>query len=133
VDLAAIDAAYARLRARHRFLVVEGAGGLLVPAAEGLAMADLAQHLALPVLIVARGALGTINHTRLSLEAARSRGLALAGVVISHADRPLAAAELANLEQLRRDLGAALLGEIPALAAGALPGPETLDLDALLR
>ena len=132
VDLAAIDAAYARLRARHSFLVVEGAGGLLVPAAEGLSMADLAQRLALPVLIVARGALGTINHTRLSLEAARSRGLAVAGVVISHADGPLAAAEVANLEYLRRDLGTALLGEIPALAAGALPGPEVLDLDALL-
>jgi len=133
VDLAPIDAAYARLRARHPFLVVEGAGGLLVPVTEGgLAMADLAQRLGLPVLIVARGALGTINHTHLSLVTARSRGLAVAGVVISHADGPLAAAELANLEQLRRDLGSALLGEIPALAAGALPRPEMLDLDALL-
>lgn len=133
VDLAAVDAAWARLRERHAWLAVEGAGGLLVPAAEGVTMADLAERLGLPVLVVARAALGTVNHTRLTLEAARARGLALAGLVICHAGGPLVAADAANLEELRRDPGAPLVGEIPPLAPGEPVPADALDLDALLR
>lgn len=132
VDLGAVEAAYARLRARHDWLAVEGAGGLLVPAAEGVTMADLALRLGLPVLIVARAALGTINHTRLSVEAARARGLEVRGVVISHAGGPLSDADAANLEELRREPDAPLLGEVPPLAAGERPASTCLDLDALL-
>jgi dethiobiotin synthetase len=132
VDLAAIDAAYERLRARRELLVVEGAGGLLVPITAKFAMADLAQRMGLPLLVVARAALGTINHTRLTLESARARGLAVAGVVISHSDGVLSAADTANLDELRRELGAALLSEIPALAPGAAPHASLLDLDSLL-
>jgi len=133
VDLAAVDAAWSRLRARHAWLAAEGAGGLLVPAAEGVTMADLAARLGLPLLVVARGALGTLNHTRLTLEAARSRGLEVAGLVICHAGGPLSPADAANLDDLRRDPGAPLVGEIPPLAAGASPAPDALDVDALLR
>jgi dethiobiotin synthetase len=132
VDFAAIDAAWARLRARREFLVVEGAGGLLVPIAAQFSMADLAARLALPLVVVARAALGTINHTRLTLAAARARDLRVAGVVISHAGGALPDADLANLELLRGELGALRIGEIPPLAAGALPDPGALDLDALL-
>jgi len=132
VDLAAIDDAYARLRARHEFMVVEGAGGLLVPITASLSMADLAQRLGLPLLVVARAALGTINHTRLTLAAARALGMRVAGVVISHAGGALPEADLANLALLRDELGAALVGEIPPLAAGELPAPERFDLDALI-
>jgi dethiobiotin synthetase len=132
VDLAAIDAAWARLRARREFLVVEGAGGLLVPIAAQFSMADLAARLALPLLVVARAALGTINHTRLTLAAARVRGLRVAGVVISHAGGALPDADVANLALLREELGALRIGEIPPLAAGELPAPEQLHLDRLL-
>jgi dethiobiotin synthetase len=132
VDLAAIDAAHARLRARHEFLVVEGAGGLLVPIDAARAMADLASRFALPLLIVSRAALGTINHTRLTLDTARARGLAVAGVVISHAGGALSPADAANLAELRGELGARLVGEIPPLAAGELPARDHLDLDALI-
>jgi len=132
LDLAAIDAAYARLRARRSFLVVEGAGGLLVPIAAELSMADLALRFALPLLVVARAALGTINHTRLTLDAARARGLAVAGVVISYSGGALGAADRANLDELRGELGAALIGEIPPLAAGELPAAGQLNLDALI-
>jgi dethiobiotin synthetase len=132
VDLAAIDAAYARLRARRDFLVVEGAGGLLVPIDAKLTMADLAQRMGLPLLVVARAALGTINHTRLTLAAARARGLTLAGVVISYSGGVLSAADEANLAELRGELGAALIGEIPPLAAGELPAPEQLNFAALI-
>ena len=132
VDLAAIDDAWARLRARHDFLVVEGAGGLLVPIRAHFSMADLAHRMELPLLVVARAALGTINHTRLTLDAARRRGLRVAGVVISHATGALPDADLANLALLREELGAALVGEIPPLAAGELPAADRLDLDALI-
>ena len=81
--------------------------------------------------MVARASLGTINHTRLTLEAAAARGLALAGVVVSHGAAPLSAADQANLAALRAELGARLLGEIPTLAPGQLPDPDCLDLAAL--
>lgn len=132
VDLEAVRAAYARLAARHSCVVVEGAGGLLVPAASGVTMADLAEQLALPLLVVARAALGTINHTLLTLEAARARGLPVAGVIVSHCDGPLAAADASNLVELRNALGSQLVGELPPLAPGAAPQPGAIDLAALL-
>jgi dethiobiotin synthetase len=133
VDLAAVRSAFARLAARHEAIVAEGAGGLLVPIAEGVRMADLARELGLPLLVVARAALGTINHTELTLEAAASRGLRVAGVVISHSTAGLPAGDLANLGALRRSLGSRLVGEIPFLA-GAAPrsAGRWLQLEALL-
>lgn len=61
-------------------LVVEGAGGVLVPVSETLLMADLFAYWQLPVILCARTALGTINHSLLSIEALRSRGVPLAGI-----------------------------------------------------
>ncbi len=132
VDMGAIRDAFARLDRRHEWLVVEGAGGLLVPAAPDLSMADLCRELGLPLLVVGRAALGTINHTLLTLEAAEARRLPLAGVVISHSQGPLSQADQANLEALREALGAALVGEIPPLQGGERPGERSIDLDALL-
>jgi dethiobiotin synthetase len=63
-------------------LIVEGAGGALVPINETQLMTDLMKHLGLPVLLVARTALGTINHTLLSLAALRSAGLNVRGVIM---------------------------------------------------
>jgi len=62
--------------------IVEGAGGLLVPINESQTMADWIAYLALPVLVVARSGLGTINHTLLTLEALRARRLRVAGVMM---------------------------------------------------
>lgn len=64
-------------------LIVEGAGGLLVPLNETDLMIDLISGLQLPVLLVARSTLGTINHTMLSVEALRARGIPLIGVVMN--------------------------------------------------
>jgi len=133
IDLTRIRAGFDTLAARHSLTLVEGAGGVLVPLSETLDMAGLAERLGLPVLLVARGALGTINHTRLSLEALNARGLDLAGVVISHGSVALSAADTLNLDALRRELGPRLMGEIPLLARGDAPPPGAIDLDALLR
>lgn len=65
------------------FLVVEGAGGLLAPVSDDTSVADLASQLGLPMIIVARCGLGTINHTLLTIEAARCRGLKIAGIVLN--------------------------------------------------
>ena len=71
------------LPATERTLLVEGAGGLLVPLNERHCMIDLAARLGLPVILVVRHYLGSINHTLLSLEALRHRGLPCAGLVLS--------------------------------------------------
>lgn len=67
----------------EKFWIVEGAGGVLVPLNENELMIDLIEALGLPVLIVARSGLGTINHTLLTLEALRSRKLEIFGVVMN--------------------------------------------------
>ena len=70
-----------RLAAREK-LIVEGAGGALVPINDAQFMTDLMRHLKLPVLLVSRTALGTINHTLLSLAALRSAHLKVRGVIM---------------------------------------------------
>jgi dethiobiotin synthetase len=99
-----VDAARA-LAARHAAVVVEGAGGLLVPLGERETFADLAAALALPVLVVARAGLGTVNHTALTCEALARRGLAVAGVVLNRAtaaDDPSVPYNAAEIERLAR-------------------------------
>ncbi len=71
---------------RCDLLLVEGAGGLLSPIADHETVADLATDLGFPLIVVARLGLGTINHTLLTLEAARNRGLAVAGIVLNEAE-----------------------------------------------
>ncbi len=64
-------------------LIVEGAGGVFVPLNEKYCMLDLMQKFQLPVIIVARGLLGTINHTLLTIEALRQRNLTIHGIIFS--------------------------------------------------
>lgn len=81
-------------------------------------MADLALRLGLPLLVVVRAGLGTINHTRLTLAEAGRRGCRVAGVVISHGSAGISEADALNLGCLRDELGALLLAEIPPLEQG---------------
>ena len=114
VDLGQIRAAFDELSSRHDWMLVEGAGGILVPTTDDATMADLVKQLDLPVILVARPSLGTINHTRLSVEEIARRGLDLSGVVISH-DRLLEEADARNLGCLRDWLGDRLVAEVPLL------------------
>lgn len=92
-----------------RPLVAEGAGGLMVPFSDGALMIDVAEKLAMPVVLVARSGLGTINHTLLSLEALRRRGVPIAGVVMSGPLNP------GNRDALERFGRVRVLAEIPQL------------------
>lgn len=69
--------------AQHPLVVVEGAGGVLVPITEDYFMADLMKDLGLPVWLVARAGLGTVNHSLLAAEALMARGLSLAALVLN--------------------------------------------------
>jgi len=106
-----IDMAKLEAPASGRLLVVEGAGGMLVPLTDTAFVIDLAAELHLPVIVVARSTLGTINHTLLSLEALRRRGLPLAGVVINGPEMPHNRAAIERYGQVQ------VIAEIPWLPA----------------
>ena len=126
-----IDMAKLAAPRSDRPLVVEGAGGLMVPLTDKACVIDLATELNLPVILVARSTLGTINHTLLSLEAIRRRGLPLAGVVINGPETPHNRAAIERYGQVE------VIAEIPWLEAvtrAALLAIEPeLDLDRLAR
>ncbi len=114
-------------------LIVEGAGGLMVPLNRETLIIDLIARLAAPVLLVARTGLGTINHTLLSLAALEARGISCAGVVLSDEEEDIDE-EIArdNQETIARMGGAPVLGRLrrcrdhAALAAGFAPLAEKL-------
>jgi dethiobiotin synthetase len=133
VDLASIDAAYNRVTNGRDLVIVEGAGGLLVPVRDDMTMAELGRRLGLPLLVVARASLGTINHTSLTLDVAASKNLTVLGVVISHAEGPLSPADSSNLLGLKEILGDRLIGEIPPLAPGESAPLDAIDFDALTQ
>ncbi len=88
VDPAVLVKSYHKLRQQYRFLLVEGVGGVLVPLTRELLLIDLVALLRIPVLVVARSGLGTLNHTLLTLEALRDREIPVAGVVFSDGPDP---------------------------------------------
>ena len=98
-------------------LVIEGAGGVLVPVSETLLMADLFAHWSLPVILCARTGLGTINHSLLSIEALRNRGVTIAGIAFigdAHEENERIIPELGRVARLGR------LPRLPVLDAATL-------------
>jgi dethiobiotin synthetase len=95
--------------------IVEGVGGLLVPLADGFDVRALARELALPLLIAARPGLGTINHTLLTLEAARCASLEVAGVVLTPWPDAPSEIECSNRDTIER-LGDVEVSTLPMIA-----------------
>lgn len=109
IDGIQIDPTRLVLPAGDAPLVVEGAGGALVPLNNELLVADLFATWALPVILVARTALGTINHSLMSLEAMRSRGIEVAGIVFSGEQNAASEAAIVQFGKCRH------LGRLPHL------------------
>jgi len=82
-DLDQIRERFARIRAARRSLIVEGVGGWLVPIRRDYSMADLAAEMGLPVVVVAANRLGALNHTLLTVQAIKARGLTCGGVILN--------------------------------------------------
>ena len=113
ISLGRIKEAYDTIAARHELTLVEGIGGLRVPIDAKRTVADLIRVLNLPVLIVASARLGTINHTLLTLEAARSAGLDVLGIVLNGLSRHPSLAQRTNPAVIRRLSGLPMVGIVP--------------------
>ena len=111
IDLERIAAAYGRLAARADAVVVEGAGGALVPLSRRSDMLDIAARLGLPVLLVVGVRLGCLNHALLTALAIDGRGLRLAGWVANRIDPSMADGE-ASVDTLARSLPAPLIADL---------------------
>jgi dethiobiotin synthetase len=107
-------------------VIIEGAGGLLVAFDdEGGTLADVAALLDAPVVVVARAGLGTLNHTALTCEALRARGLRCVGIVIGSWPRDPDLAAQCNLDDLAAYAGAPVIGRLPE-GAGSLSREQFL-------
>ncbi len=111
IELNKIEDAFKKLSSKHQQVLVEGAGGIMVPLNENELMLDLMKKLNLPVLLVARPSLGTINHTLLSVAALRSAGLKILGVIV--VDSYKISGDLIESDNLK---SISEYGEIPVLA-----------------
>lgn len=114
IEFSRILAAYHRLCEEHDFVIVEGAGGLMVPLAGGLLLADLVKLLDLPLLVVARPNLGTVNHTILTCFVARELGLEVKGTIISNYPGSPGSAETTAPHLIDSLSGVPLLARVPA-------------------
>lgn len=129
IDLDRIMASFERLRAMTDIVVVEGAGGFLVPLGDAEDFGDLARRLALPVVLTVGLRLGCINHALLTREAIAARGLHLAGWIANGID-PHMEAPQDSIATLASRLRAPLLGVIPWLSpvdAGAVALTREVD------
>ena len=129
IDLRQIDEAFAQLCQRHEFMVVEGIGGIAVPICEEMLVANLAQRFQLPLLVVARPNLGTINHTVLTVEFTRSYSLEICGIVLNASQEgSKGIAEQTNPKELTRLTHLPILGTVPfdEQLQGDTPDPDFL-------
>jgi dethiobiotin synthetase len=118
IDLTLVHDRVAEKRQTFSPLVIEGAGGLLVPVTREKMVVDVIKELECRLLLVARAGLGTINHTLLSLEAARRRQIEPLGVVLVDAGQPPAEQDLVdeNIDAIQRFGGVPVAGVIGRLA-----------------
>lgn len=133
-----------RTLGKYELTLVEGVGGITAPLWEDYLVGDMISDLKLPALIVARRNLGTINHTVLTAEYARQRGIAVAGIVINGwIEEQAGVLEKSNVAYIQRLTGLPVLGklpfsgeiDVPSGRTGNLAGlaEEHLDMEALIK
>lgn len=113
-------------RCGDTFAIVEGAGGLLCPLTDTESIADLAQRLQYPIIVVARRSLGTLNHLLLTLEVARQYGLVVAGVVMSETEEALDLAAIHNPVEFSLRSAVPLLAVLPFEKTGDKAGRKVV-------
>jgi len=104
---------FEQLKSKHEFIIVEGAGGLMVPVAGGILIADIARQMNLPMMVVARPGLGTINHTFLTVFTAQQMQIPIAGYVINRMPEPPDVACQTTPHTMASLISADLLGLFP--------------------
>ena len=115
ISLSMIKRDYETLAARHQLVIVEGAGGALVPLTGEHSMADMAKELRIPMLIVCGANLGVINHTLLTHYYAEHEGISVIGVIMKNVFEARGPAEMTNPDAVRRWVRVPFLGTIPYL------------------
>lgn len=116
IDLEKIQTAYAHLSSQYDAVIVEGIGGLLVPVTENYSVLDLAKDFGLPVIVVSRTGLGTLNHTMLTVNYAMKEGLEVAGIILNESLPPEnTLAEKTNVDILMKISPVPLFGVFPYL------------------
>jgi dethiobiotin synthetase len=128
IDLENLDRIYKRLLEGHDMLFVEGSGGVLTPLQKGFFVSDLIKRWKLPVVVVARLGIGTVNHTLLTCRFLKGEGIPVAGVILNDLEGKSDASTKTNPNILGRYLDVPLLGVYPHKKQG---GP--MDRDALAR
>ncbi len=114
IDLERVDDAFNQLRQNHEFMVIEGIGGLAVPIRDDILVAHLAARFQLPLIVVARPTLGTINHTLLTVEFARAFNLEIHGIVLNGLRQDVVGlAENTNPAEISRLTHLPILGIVP--------------------
>ena len=116
VNLDAVRQAYRELQKHYDFIIVEGIGGMMVPLTKDYFVANLIREFSLPVVIVSRPTLGTINHTLLTIDAAIVRGFDLRGVIFNRmASANISIAEMTNPRVIHEITGVPVLGTLPEM------------------
>ncbi len=139
VDVAEIMEAYKELSAKYCAMIIEGLGGLMVPLKKDYYLVNMACEFGLPLLLVARPGLGTINHTMLSVNCALKEGLEVAGVIINYSSPPDGGlAEKTNPGLLAQICPAPIIGTFPFLGSLdedsiACAAVKSLDLQTLKK
>ncbi len=126
IDLEAIQNIYQQREDQYDLMLVEGVGGLLAPLYKRLTSVDLIRLLDIPLIVVARNALGTINHTLLTVEHARESGLTVFGVILNCCSPDPDVSVETNPRVIRELSGVPFLGEVPFFSH-----PEGTDMVAL--
>jgi dethiobiotin synthetase len=116
IDLEAIKDIYQEREVQYDMMLVEGVGGLLAPLYKRSTSVDLIRLLDIPLIVVARNALGTINHTLLTVEHARQSGLAVLGVILNGCSPDPDVSVETNHQVIRELSGVPFLGEVPFLS-----------------
>lgn len=139
VDTGEIRKAFKGLYEKYGTMIVEGLGGLMVPVKKGYYVVDMAKEFGLPLLLIARPGLGTINHIMLSIECALKEGLKIAGVIINYSKPPDdSLAEKTNPKLLAQICPVPIIGIFPYLRtldedSIAMAAIKNLDLEALKK